>query len=470
MNLQILSHASLAVRAAGVTLLVDPWLVGSCYWRSWWNYPPVDPALVDGLQPDAIYLTHVHWDHFHGATLKKFSRDTRIYIPYERSPRVLRDLGRLSFKNVRELDHGEGVNLASDFRITSYQFSSPWGDSALMIEADGITLFDANDCKLMGAPLRQILKRHGPVDFAFRSHSSANDRICTQYTDDDEVYAEDPAQYIESFMNFMNKVQPKYAIPFASNHCHLHRDVYHLNSFVMTPFQVKERIDGHGGLKASELKIMLSGDEWDSEQGFRIAEHTWFSNRPAHLERYRAEVAGKLEETYAKEDKADVRLLDFERFFRKFFAAVPGFRKRALHGKPLAFCAIAGIGRKWFLADMQTESVSETDEQDIPEDCIIYEAPAAILRHALAANMFSHAGISKRVVYRCRKIDAPYLAQWKQLLAAYEYDAIPLSQLFSWRTFRSYWPRWREILLYLYVKREQRAGKTLREIETELLS
>src|SRR5205814_3195917 len=47
-------------------LLCDPWLVGSAYWRSWWNYPPVPDGLVETLHPDFIYLTHMHWDHFHG--------------------------------------------------------------------------------------------------------------------------------------------------------------------------------------------------------------------------------------------------------------------------------------------------------------------------------------------------------------------------------------------------------------------
>ena len=29
-----------------------------------------------------------------------------------------------------------------------------------------------------GSALRNIIKRHGPFDFALRSHSSANDRVC----------------------------------------------------------------------------------------------------------------------------------------------------------------------------------------------------------------------------------------------------------------------------------------------------
>ena len=73
---KLLSHASATVSYGGKTILMDPWLLGSCYWRSWWNYPPVKPEIKTNLNVDAIYITHVHWDHWHGPTLKKlFSKE-----------------------------------------------------------------------------------------------------------------------------------------------------------------------------------------------------------------------------------------------------------------------------------------------------------------------------------------------------------------------------------------------------------
>src|SRR2546425_1182545 len=144
MFFQILSHASLLVRSGNKTLLTDPWLVGSCYWRSWWNFPPVSPELIENLQPDYIYITHIHWDHFHGPTLKRFSRRTPIFIPLERSRRAWRDLKAMGFTNVNEIPHAKTVTLNDDFKITSYQFSH-WGDSAVVIQAAGVTLLDAND-------------------------------------------------------------------------------------------------------------------------------------------------------------------------------------------------------------------------------------------------------------------------------------------------------------------------------------
>ena len=95
MKFEILSHAGLAVTHANKTLVCDPWLVGSTHWRSWWNYPPVVPNLLSRLSPDVIYLTHIHWDHFQGVSLRKFPRDTQIVIPRapgpqarERSPKL----------------------------------------------------------------------------------------------------------------------------------------------------------------------------------------------------------------------------------------------------------------------------------------------------------------------------------------------------------------------------------------------
>ena len=32
-------HSSLEIRRKDFSLIFDPWLLGSAYWRSWWNFP-----------------------------------------------------------------------------------------------------------------------------------------------------------------------------------------------------------------------------------------------------------------------------------------------------------------------------------------------------------------------------------------------------------------------------------------------
>ena len=56
MKFQVLSHAGMLVENNGIQVLCDPWLIGSTYWRSWWNYPPPSKELIASLKPDYIYL------------------------------------------------------------------------------------------------------------------------------------------------------------------------------------------------------------------------------------------------------------------------------------------------------------------------------------------------------------------------------------------------------------------------------
>ena len=134
MKFTIVSHACLLVEHQGVRLLTDPWVRGSCYWRSWWNFPEPDATLVDSLKPDYIYITHLHWDHFHGDLLKHFPKETKILIPATSASRFRKDLEYLGFTNIQEVRHGSTVTLGKDFSLTSYQFGI-CADSAIVIQA-----------------------------------------------------------------------------------------------------------------------------------------------------------------------------------------------------------------------------------------------------------------------------------------------------------------------------------------------
>lgn len=119
MSFEILSHAGLHVRSAGVSLVTEPWLVGSTHWRSWWNYPPPREAITESLRPDSIYLTHIHWDHFQGPSLRELGKKTPVIIPRGPYDRMKRDLLDMGFKEIIELGHGETFRPCRDFALTS---------------------------------------------------------------------------------------------------------------------------------------------------------------------------------------------------------------------------------------------------------------------------------------------------------------------------------------------------------------
>ena len=122
MRFRVLGHACLEVTSNSKQLLCDPWLVGSAYWRSWWNYPPVPDGLVETLKPDFIYLTHMHWDHFHGPTLRRLGLDLHMLIPKTPDRRIYEDLKAMGCTWITELVHGIPYQIGAKFQVTSYQF------------------------------------------------------------------------------------------------------------------------------------------------------------------------------------------------------------------------------------------------------------------------------------------------------------------------------------------------------------
>ncbi len=466
MEFTIVSHAGLLVRGAGVSLLIDPWIVGSCYWRSWWNYPPVPDDLLRSLRPDAIYLTHIHWDHFHGVSLRRFPRETPILVPRGHHDRIPRDLHRLGFRNVREIPHAGSVPLGDDFRITSYQFS-PFLDSALVVECAGITLLDANDAKFMGGPLRQILKRHPSIDFLFRSHSSANSRLSYDVIDDPTAPVDDLERYIESFAAFARATGARHAIPFASNHCYLHKDVYSLNGTIQTPRMVETHFRERG-LASPQIVIMLAGDSWSTDRGFQLSPTAmdFFDRRDVHLERYRDEKTSVLERFYATEARSRVREQEVRAYFSKFLAAVPRLVRRRFKGRPARFVVSAGDDAQVFEIDVYRRAVSEIPPTAPPaEHPLEIHTTTFVFRQCMALDLFSHLAISKRVRYRVTARTRRTMALLNLLFNLYEYDYLPVRSMLTARFATTWMRRWREMLLYARMGSDRILKGRLSEID-----
>ena len=72
MNLKSYGHATLSFEKEGKSLFItDPWLIGSCYWRSQWlQHYPSDLDLSILSNTDFVFLTREHWDHTHFSTLR----------------------------------------------------------------------------------------------------------------------------------------------------------------------------------------------------------------------------------------------------------------------------------------------------------------------------------------------------------------------------------------------------------------
>ena len=110
MRVTVIGHSCLRVQTRAGTILIDPWLSGSCYWRSWWHFPPTAEPDAEMLAPDYVYLTHHHFDHFHYPSMRRLDRRARVLIPRFGVDVMAGEVESLGFA-VRELPHGEIVDL-----------------------------------------------------------------------------------------------------------------------------------------------------------------------------------------------------------------------------------------------------------------------------------------------------------------------------------------------------------------------
>ncbi len=440
MRFKILSHAAMLIEAGAITLVTDPWILGSCYWRSWWNYPKPMAFPTEGVR--YIYLTHLHWDHFHGPSLRKFPRSTTVLVPEAPSTRILDDLVGFGFKSVIELPHGKTFCLAPNFRITSYQFGFNI-DSVLVIQDGSTTLVNMNDCKLTGLPLKQVLQRHPTVDFLFRSHSSAQPYpFCIEAEEKSDLRYRTNEYYVSDFVVTAKLLKPRYAIPFASNHCFLHRETWQYNDTVVNPLDVKRFFDHHKTAE-TECVVMVAGDSWDDREGFKLQDQDFFTARERHLQEYAREVAPILEDYYRKEDSVKLSFKAFEAYFRNFMNSLPWFSR--LFFKPVIVFELLGQAKVRWVLDFDKKRIVEAKDRLPNYSFRIYVHPA-VLRDCVQKGMFAVFAPSKRLKIEVRKGGVKDYFVFDQLIDLYEYMFLPVSKMLSARFIKNWIRRWREIV------------------------
>ena len=73
MKLRYIYSACVLIETDKVKVLCDPWFTQGIYYGSWFQYPPLpkNPVEIIG-KVDAIYISHVHEDHFDKVFLKNY--------------------------------------------------------------------------------------------------------------------------------------------------------------------------------------------------------------------------------------------------------------------------------------------------------------------------------------------------------------------------------------------------------------
>ena len=443
MRFTVIGHACLRIETSGPTILVDPWLTGSCYWRSWWHFPADADPTPELLSPDYLYLTHHHFDHFHYPSMRRIDKEAEVLCARFGVDVMAGEVRELGFRSVTELPHGEVREVAPGVRVASYQYG--FDDTAFVV-ADGDTvLADLNDCKIRGRALRQIAEDFGPVTFLLKTHSWAQSYPHLYEAEDPEdLTLLERQTYLEEFIDACRTLQPRYAVPFANMVAFLHPESWAMNAEMITPDEVREAFDRAEGLDGTELVAMSPGDAWSDEEGFEVAGTRWWDDRLARMTAMAAEVGPALAATAAEEAERPLEWSAFEAYLTGFLRGVPRPALRVLLKRPIVF-EVPSDDLPYWVVDGRRRRVWRQATPPPDRADLIRVAPG-VLADAIDKRIlhFVHGSMRIRVALRPGGVNED-LAFWG-LLMIWEIGYLPARHLASRRFLEAAWRRRREAI------------------------
>lgn len=301
-------HVGMSIETSGGSILCDPWFTPA-YFASWFVFPRNDRLDVTALlDPDYLYISHLHHDHFDPAFLtERVSKDATVLLPaflVDRLEQALRDCG---FTRFIHTEHGVPVDLGGGLEVTILAMTAPAdgpaGDSLLVVADPTARVLNQNDARPRDVDELAAL---GPFDAHFTQFSGAiwypmvydfppeeMERLGRRKREDQSSRA----------LAYIRDVGAPHVFPCAGPPCFLDDDLWHLNDLERDPANIfpdqpffLERLAAEGvaggALVVPGTVVTLDGGACSVEQPTgAFAPEAIFGDKRAHLEEYRADMA-----------------------------------------------------------------------------------------------------------------------------------------------------------------------------------
>jgi UDP-MurNAc hydroxylase len=294
--------------------------------------------------------------------------------------------------------------------------------------------------------LRWIVRKHPRTDFLFRSHAPAQAYPFCYTADDERELALLPLRYYtDSFIAAASVVQPRWAIPFASNLCHLHPESLAQNAFLVSPYAVKEAF-ARSGCEV-ECVPMVPGDSWSREAGFSLSLRHDVGGWATAVAQLAEEKAGLLAQEVRNEQAlAPIDFEAFSSYMNRFARAVPwwlrlAFPARVTFEMPDRSYSLVDLGRA--LVERRAAIPSDTHS--------VVRVNPHLLRDAIEKAGLNLVGISKRIRVHLRRGGLTCDAAFWGLLTIYELGYLPIRNVLTVRGLVTLATRWREMAGYIRI-------------------
>ena len=286
----------------GTRVLCDPWIANGVFEGSWYHYPPLSTTPADVLDVDAVYVSHLHPDHFDE---RFFNFDKTIpIIALEHGHNFLRKkLLELGYNNLVLIKDGETVAF-KEFTITLFApftrnnfHEAEVGnliDSAMVIECGGVKAFNANDNTPTPESCVELQQRFGTIDLAMINYNAAGPYpgSFANLSDTEKRSEHDRIldRNIAYMHNLVETLAPRMVLPFAGAYI-LGGYLSRLNDYLgTTTWDVCAQKLNEIGLTSTEVVRLREHDVLNIESGTSSPEYVPLS--PEHLQHYIQQVSG----------------------------------------------------------------------------------------------------------------------------------------------------------------------------------
>lgn len=230
MKLKFISNACCIVESnKGTKIVSDPWLDDGVFDGSWCHFHKLKTSWDDLQCVDAVYVSHVHPDHFDQRYFQ-FSKDIPIIVLDHGMNFLHKKLISMGYTNLIKIKNYESLSF-KDFKLSLFapfaghnffEDNTKIGnliDSAIVYEADNQAIFNANDNTPNHNSCLDLKKHFGKFDLCMMNYNSAGPYpACFNNLSQDEK-TEEHFKNLQRNVDYLYEnikiLNPKYFLPFA---------------------------------------------------------------------------------------------------------------------------------------------------------------------------------------------------------------------------------------------------------------
>ncbi|MDA8918175.1 MBL fold metallo-hydrolase [Candidatus Pelagibacter sp.] len=309
----------------GTKILCDPWIVDGVFDGSWCHIHKLKTTMNDLRDVDAIYISHLHPDHFDERNFY-FDKSTPLIV-LEHAPNFLiKKLELLGYTNLIKIKNFETVTFR-EFELTMF---SPFAkhnfhdakvgnliDSALLVSCDGYSALNANDNTPTIEACEILKKKYGPIDLAMINYNAAGPYpSCFDNLTKQEKIGEHFRILERNYHHLKDVIvtmEPKFILPFAGAYL-LGGDLHHKNEYlgISTQDECSEWLNANK-IKNTKVVLLRENDTLNITNG--IADKKYEPINLKEMQRYIKDELSQMKYPYQLEQSPNSTqlLLDIEK-------------------------------------------------------------------------------------------------------------------------------------------------------------